>query len=358
MNAVSPRNDKKPRSLRSGADKSVKNQPLSEVAVTSKRPAKPDELAGKADTTPLIVPTLAPAAFVQFSGRRLMDVLIEQLDFEIEVRHRIPVSRRAGDPSRHAGRKLSVSAYPALTGPVQLAVRNFRIDREGRAEVMFERRADRPRSRRRPDRRAGSVEAGEIGVADRRRKPTPVGAGSSSSRRRIQFTPQPFHNTGIDNGVLGIGALDLDIVAGAERRQIELPRRRRRPNPKYPGSRSRRPERRWSRSRRRAPDERRPTPAPNPSSDRSEDWRQCPARSRPLERRVLTEVRCQAPFTPVLFWMAIVGREAAAERRGVSQHVGLVKPCMSGSEKVGPTFAAAEEREERNAPYQPVMPAH
>jgi hypothetical protein len=68
MNAVSPRNDKKPRSLRSGADKSVKNQPRSEVAGDFETAGKAGRVGREGRHDAMIVPTLAPAAFVQFPG--------------------------------------------------------------------------------------------------------------------------------------------------------------------------------------------------------------------------------------------------------------------------------------------------
>ena len=57
--------------------------------------------------------------------RRLMGVLVEQLEREIEEGYRIPMRDGPNDEALRIGRKL-----PSRTAPVQLSVSGFRIDRE------------------------------------------------------------------------------------------------------------------------------------------------------------------------------------------------------------------------------------
>src|ERR1700722_15035260 len=57
--------------------------------------------------------------------RRLMGVLVEQLEREIEEGYRIPMRDGSNDEALRIGRKL-----PTRAAPVQLSVRGFRINRE------------------------------------------------------------------------------------------------------------------------------------------------------------------------------------------------------------------------------------
>src|ERR1700733_2295237 len=119
--------------------------------------------------------------------RRLMGVLVHQLEGEIEKRHGIPVSDAANDPAFRIGRKL-----PKRIAPVELDIRSLRIEREDRREVMLVGAPDRPGRRRRPDGDgfAGGVGAGGvISIANRH--------GQTVAVDRAVFTPHAVRNARI-----------------------------------------------------------------------------------------------------------------------------------------------------------------
>ena len=86
----------------------------------------------------------------------------------------------------------------------------------------------------------------------------------------------------------------------------------------------------------------------------------CPG-ERPLKLKAADAVQVRAAAAGAVAAIALRGDrggEAAAERSGVGQQVGLVEALLVGREEVIPARAAAGERIERRRLPTAVMPAH
>src|SRR5208337_2610743 len=154
----------------------------------------------------------------------LVRALIHQLEVEVQVGDRVPADVGADDPAPRTLRQRALggldnrtarqpeceSAAATHVAPVELAVRALEIQVELWGEVVLEQRGDRPGGRLRPL------------VGERVEERVSHIHGLAVAVDLAVLAPHSVRQARVPHRVLGVGAGDQEVVAGAEGRQVDL----------------------------------------------------------------------------------------------------------------------------------------